>query len=360
MKYGVMVYHVEKYLKNYHFRNIGDYIQSKACYAFLSPDTFVDREELNQYTGEPLKMIMNGWYMHNPNSWPPSEMIDPLYVAFHITKGCKDLILSPNGVEYLRKHDPIGCRDRTTLSYLQEKGVSSYFSGCLTLTLGLQYQHQSGSSSIYFVDPYLSRRPLLRNVFGLVHAIMKKYSVISSISQKMRLNNCQYRWGRKSFSSLRMLIHAALFYKVYSPGFDDDVLLHAEYITHNILPDDFMDDEDIFRYTDLLLRKYASASLVITSRLHCALPCLAMGTPCIFISEESLKSDGRFDGLHDLLFSINYLSHLGEIDNTCIHNLFHGKITEDTVIPVPEKHRDIRNGLIKTCREFVNNSPHSK
>lgn len=34
-----------------------------------------------------------------------------------------------------------------------------------------------------------------------------------------------------------------------------------------------------------LLRKYAGASLVVTSRLHCALVCLAFGTPCVFYSD---------------------------------------------------------------------------
>jgi hypothetical protein len=32
-----------------------------------------------------------------------------------------------------------------------------------------------------------------------------------------------------------------------------------------------------------LLRLYAGARLVVTSRLHCALPCLALGTPVLFI-----------------------------------------------------------------------------
>ncbi|WP_264821067.1 polysaccharide pyruvyl transferase family protein [Acinetobacter schindleri] len=33
-----------------------------------------------------------------------------------------------------------------------------------------------------------------------------------------------------------------------------------------------------------MLEKYSTAKLVITSRIHCALPCLAMGTPVIYIN----------------------------------------------------------------------------
>jgi exopolysaccharide biosynthesis predicted pyruvyltransferase EpsI len=33
-----------------------------------------------------------------------------------------------------------------------------------------------------------------------------------------------------------------------------------------------------------LLRTYATAKSVITTRLHCALPCLAIGTPVLFIA----------------------------------------------------------------------------
>jgi polysaccharide pyruvyl transferase WcaK-like protein len=64
-----------------------------------------------------------------------------------------------------------------------------------------------------------------------------------------------------------------------------------------------------------LLKKYARAKLVITSRLHCALPCIAFGTPVIFIN-NNLK-DPRFEGL------------LGYINHYSIKDIKEGKIKID-------------------------------
>ena len=41
--------------------NIGDYIQAVAASQFLSKtDTYIERERLSSYRGEPVKMILNG------------------------------------------------------------------------------------------------------------------------------------------------------------------------------------------------------------------------------------------------------------------------------------------------------------
>ena len=85
MKYGLMVVGHDKII------NIGDYIQGLASMQFLpSVDCFVEREKLSSYDGDYIKMIMNSWYMHNPDSWPPSNKIDPLYVAVHINNKIKE------------------------------------------------------------------------------------------------------------------------------------------------------------------------------------------------------------------------------------------------------------------------------
>jgi exopolysaccharide biosynthesis predicted pyruvyltransferase EpsI len=48
-----------------------------------------------------------------------------------------------------------------------------------------------------------------------------------------------------------------------------------------------------------LLNLYAQAACVVTTRLHCALPCLAMGTPVLLI--DMAADSYRFTGLIDLL-----------------------------------------------------------
>jgi hypothetical protein len=51
-----------------------------------------------------------------------------------------------------------------------------------------------------------------------------------------------------------------------------------------------------------LLRTYSGAKLVITTRLHCAMPCLAMGTPVILLRRD-IDEDPRFGGLRDFVHS---------------------------------------------------------
>ena len=89
--------------------NIGDYVQALASSQFLPHiDGFIDRDEdLKDYAGEPCKVIMNGWYMHLPQNWPPSDLIDPLFVAFHLNSGVKEVLLSSQSIAYLKSHQPI-------------------------------------------------------------------------------------------------------------------------------------------------------------------------------------------------------------------------------------------------------------
>ena len=56
-----------------------------------------------------------------------------------------------------------------------------------------------------------------------------------------------------------------------------------------------------FKYATKLLDKYARAKLVISTRIHGALPCLALKTPIIFVNKHY---DNRYQGLYELLNTI--------------------------------------------------------
>jgi hypothetical protein len=68
--------------------NIGDEIQSLAARQFLPRvDYFVDRERTNSFRAPhpaPVWGIMNGWFCHHSQNWPPSESISPFFVSMHI------------------------------------------------------------------------------------------------------------------------------------------------------------------------------------------------------------------------------------------------------------------------------------
>lgn len=56
-----------------------------------------------------------------------------------------------------------------------------------------------------------------------------------------------------------------------------------------------------------MLEKYRSAQIVITSRIHAALPCVALGVPVIFILLDHLPGGGgkRTWGLTDLFHTLD-------------------------------------------------------
>lgn len=60
--------------------NIGDYIQSLAAKQFIPKDkdiTYVHRDYLNNIDST-SKVIMNGWFTHKPDNWPPSSKTSPI------------------------------------------------------------------------------------------------------------------------------------------------------------------------------------------------------------------------------------------------------------------------------------------
>jgi len=236
--------------------NIGDTIQSYAASDLIGgADLFLDRENLNNYQGEEAKLLCNGYFMTNPQNWPPSDKLDPLFISFHISGyyEAEKYMLNPKLKDYYNAHGPIGCRDRDTAKRLKNIGVDSYYSSCLTLTLKLKEQIEN-SEEIIFADAFL------------------------------KMNNEDY-----SKTMIDRLVPNSLKSKVVRIKHDMDIQnLSVEQrlpIAHD------------------LLKRYAAARLVITSRIHCALPCLALGTPVYFVDVgyDRKNARKRFDGILDLM-----------------------------------------------------------
>ncbi len=61
-------------------RNLGDEIQSIAARQFLPRvDGFIDRDRLvmsGRKKNANFKLILNGWYSHSPERWPPPPNIN--------------------------------------------------------------------------------------------------------------------------------------------------------------------------------------------------------------------------------------------------------------------------------------------
>ncbi|WP_457969753.1 polysaccharide pyruvyl transferase family protein [Acinetobacter calcoaceticus] len=284
MKYSIMTY-----AEGDRWFNIGDYIQSLAAKQFLPQvDSYVNRERLGQYKGEPSKIILNGWFTHHPETWVPSDNLIPLFVSLHINSSAAERMLNEIGVAYLKKHEPIGCRDHYTVRLLESKGVKAYFTGCLTLTLDSYAKKElKNDGKIYIVDP-LYGFPNKDRIF-----INTKSFIKGVIKGDIFKTNSANEFMQKIFSK--------------------NLLDKAEYIKQELPKDKYTEDEK-FILAEGLLKKYSTAKLVITSRIHCALPCLALGTPVIYLNGFEKEFDAcRMEGLSDLFHTININRKTGEI-----------------------------------------------
>lgn len=222
--------------------NLGDQVQSFAAEQHLPRvDLQINRDSLDKVSpDDPVSVIMNGWFSDKPENWPPSAGVNPLFFGFHMTwyNDAKDRFLEPDSVAYLKTQEPIGCRDSQTRDWLIEKGVDAFYSKCLTLTF-----------------PKRERTP--EN--GKVFLVDVEYHPIAKHLRRRGLKVSQMTTPVFSDATKRQMMR------------------------------------------ELLTTYRDEASLVITSKLHCAMPCLAMGIPVVFIGRPD---DYRTQILRDVGLTI--------------------------------------------------------
>lgn len=229
--------------------NIGDEIQSLAAEQFLPRvDERLDRDALNKITGgEERLVIMNGWFTKFAQNWPPAPSVVPVFFGFHLTPlpSVVQSFLRPESIAYFRRIAPIGCRDRATQDLLQQAGVETFYSKCLTLTFPRRKVAPT-DGRVFLVDVPDSFRP----------------KIPKSLAQG------------------------------------------AIVVSHQV--QDVYGEDVKFAIARRLLTLYEQqAKLVITTRLHCALPCLAMGIPVVFVGNPD---EARISLLADLGVTIHPFS----------------------------------------------------
>ena len=343
-------------------KNLGDYVQSISQEQFFEhADYRIEREEMDSfYSDERVKVIMGAWFMTDPSHFPPSECIDPLFVSFHMFPKIAEGMLSPKGIEYLKTHEPIGARDIRTKEILEEHGIKSYFSSCLTLTLGYKYKDTNKNDDIIFVDP-------VYQYGGGKHKGLLKYIDASFLFLKhpIKVLRIQKRFKPEFWSSLSRIskrldniLLCASFYDAYSKSFSDDILMNAKFVNHRISIIG-MTEDDIFEYTRNLIKDYAKAKLVVTSRLHCALPCLGIETPVVFVTSDSLEK-GELRGAGRLTGNLELLNH-AKLSNNGVYLVsdtlkevsVNGKLTSVKIAPNPEDYKTYRDRLMEKVNSFI-------
>lgn len=329
--------------------NIGDYIQALAAAQFYPHiDGFIDRDEdLKDYEGEQCKVIMNGWYMHNPINWPPSKKIIPLFVAFHLNILVQKELLSPSSIAYLKQYTPIGCRDINTLALLKGCGIDAYFSGCMTLTLGEKYYSKIKEDKTYIVDPIFNGRLNAANILLAIIEILKHPKDIHKLYHKDQF--CIHH-GR---NWIKKILKTSLYYREYTKVFTREIIMTSTYICQDSIyyKDQFNSDYDRLKAAEKLVRLYARARLVITSRIHCALPCLGIETPVIYLEKgnDTTANSCRLGGLRNFFNII-------KINNGILVPTFSTAlpITINNIPSNKNSWRPYAETLKKRCMEFIN------
>jgi len=291
-------------------KNIGDYIQTKAVIDILKTQNIkiLDREKLNNYEGNRIKTIVNGWFMESPENWPPSNNIDPLFISFHINPSVKESFISQDSIDYFKKYEPIGCRDYYTRDLLIEHGVNAYFSSCVTLGIERKNYLKKQPEGIIVIGAFDRLKPFLD------YKSSSKF-LLSLFRYPLKYFNYKIKLYRFNKHLKRQKFKIKNFNQITKKPIDS----HAKGI----------------ELAENMLQKIAESNIIITSRIHSALPALAMGLKVIFINEglEHSNHKMRLSGLKNYFNTVclndffminldtiqsmeNHMSHIKKINQT--------------------------------------------
>lgn len=223
-------------LYSYRTNNIGDDFQSYVLARYLGRETgFVWRDGAADYSGEVTDLIVNGFI--TKEALPIHESVRPIFLAGWFGP----MLLSCSGaVEFLSSHKPVGCRDTDSLERCLSAGLQPYFTGCPTVLCDPIEEEVPGSILMVDVDPRLfqSGDPHYRIQTRIPGTVQWGTNVVDfSLSQEERAYECRRR---------------------------------HQWISR--------------------------AELVITSRIHIALPALGMGKAVVFV-RDNIRIDGRLTAL---------------------------------------------------------------
>ena len=190
--------------------------------------------------------LMCGDVMRHPVHWPPERHIAPAMTGVHFNHG--DIWgvpfeeLGETGRKYLSACGSIGCRDRRTESLLESMGLPHQLTACLTLTLKRPDVPAAQPYMVLCDVPEDAERTLRGHARGLEVRAVSHIMTEASHDYEARMKNAYER-----------------------------------------------------------LKLYAGAKCVITRRLHCAMACLAVGTPVLLVYHADYEDVERFAPMDGML-----------------------------------------------------------
>jgi len=224
--------------------NLGDDLQALTV-AMHAPhvSTLLHRESLAKGQTEARHvLVMNYWFMSKGWKAAPHANVDPIFHGFCVGR---DELLAYRWPDYLARHAPIGCRDARSVALLTEKGIAAYWSGCITLFLGRKVEP---------VPAHARRGVLFVDVAPEAEALIPP-----------------------------------------------DLVRRAERLS-NTVPEAIRNDP-VARWAHIarICDRIRTAELVVTRRLHTALPATGFGTPVALVVHNKPQDVRRFSGYERFL-----------------------------------------------------------
>ena len=234
--------------------NIGDHIMGLAVEKIydsmnIPKEQRVDilMTDVHDYAGEymilPINMYLDYTY---GNTFPLSERIIPVFFGTHMLAEQGDL-------KYLQKYKhfgPFGCRDEYTMKAMRKNGLDAYISGCFSILSVDKRGKDIKGDKVCLVDV---PECLMEYVPEEMRGEVERLSHVFDYTDK----HLNFKQAQRIGTELA--IERLKYYREH-------------------------------------------AKLVVTSRLHCALPCLSMGIPVILVRTDIPQRylsafDGRFAGV---------------------------------------------------------------
>ncbi len=162
------------------------------------------------------------------------------------------------------------------MEILKEHGIKTYFSGCLTLLYKKSYLFKNSppeASGVLVTDPFDRLKP----------SVVFSYNPVVLLRQILKY-------------PIKLL-----FYKLAMKRLSNALsksILPIQYISQ-IIDNQTLNNYDSKKLAEDYVRKIASAKVVITSRIHTALPATAMRFPVIFLNGglNHINHKSRLSGL---------------------------------------------------------------
>ena len=209
--------------------NFGDHLQNiiiKDLYDKMGIDKndiyVLDFNEISTYNGEYLVLPINQAISHNMQNF-----LSPRIIPVFLGISRDSTAITNEECQYFRRFEPIGCRDEAVFNFLNEKGVDCYLNGCITMTMDARKGIPKNSR------PYVIEAP--------------QYA-LDAMPQKIK--------------------DSAIFLENTCYGTYEDMVGTGT-----------LEELVRARYQELK----ENASVVITSRMHIASPCIGMGIPVVLV-----------------------------------------------------------------------------